>query len=193
MRGVLVESLGVSRCATTSSSSSSTMRVVVGDVNRSWKRDDVRTGAVLLRELGAGPLVRIGGTTGATNGSEVSKTCQTTTVREDCSCPLSHQVLTCRPTASIKWGAGTGQAGLATLIHAVWGAGLGQETTCTAWNGELGTMDTGGCTGVLSVPPIAVGTVEAVAPGLAVAPPLDVRSTPALHKRGAAASVASNS
>lgn len=77
--GVLVESLGVSRCATTSSSSSSTMRVVVGDVKRSWKRDDVRTGAVLLRELGAGPLVRIGGTTGATNGSEVSKICQTPT------------------------------------------------------------------------------------------------------------------
>ena len=49
------------------------MRVVVGDVKRSVKREDWRTDGVLLG-LGDGPLVRIGGTTGATNGS-VSNTC----------------------------------------------------------------------------------------------------------------------
>ena len=50
------------------------MRVVVGDVKRSVKRDDVRTDGVPLG-LSDGPLVRIGGTSGATNGSAASNTC----------------------------------------------------------------------------------------------------------------------
>ena len=74
VRSALAESLGVSLCATTSSSNSSTMRVVVGDVKRSVKREDERTAGVLLG-LGDGPLVRIGGTNGVTNGSAVSNTC----------------------------------------------------------------------------------------------------------------------
>ncbi len=54
-------------------------------------------------------------------------------------------------------------------------------------------MDTGGCTGMHSVSPLAAGILEAVAPALAIAPPLDVRSTSALLNRGAAASAASTS
>ena len=58
-------SRGVKRCATTSSSNSSTIRVVVGEVNRSVKREDCRE--VLLWGLLLGALVLMGGT-GLTKG-----------------------------------------------------------------------------------------------------------------------------
>lgn len=65
--------------------------------------------------------------------------------------------------------------------------------TCTAWKGELGTSegeDEGGGEDVAAAS-IAGSLVEAVT--VPMAPPLEVRSTPALLSRGAAASAASTS
>ena len=50
------------------------MRVVVGEVKRSVKREECRT-ELLLLGLTVGAFVRMGGTTGATKGSASSVPC----------------------------------------------------------------------------------------------------------------------